>query len=44
MEKNKKVVKSYVVCYGGGRGGFDEVEGVKSELSIEEYLIDFGGG
>jgi hypothetical protein len=42
MEKNKKVVKNYVVCYGGGRGGFDEVEGVKSELSIEEYLVDLG--
>ena len=42
MEKNKKVVKNYVVCYGGSRGEFDEVEGVESDLSIEEYLIDLG--
>ena len=42
MEKNKKVLKNYVVCYGGCRGEFDEVEGVESELSIEEYLIDLG--
>jgi hypothetical protein len=42
MEKKKKDLKNYVMCSGGGRGGFDEVEGVKSELSIEEYLVDLG--
>ena len=42
MEKKKKDLKNYVMCNGGGRGGFDEVEGVRSELSIEEYLVDLG--
>ena len=42
MEKNKKVLKNYVLVVGGSRGEFDEVEGVESELSIEEYLVDLG--
>jgi hypothetical protein len=42
MEKNKKVLKNYVMCSGGGRGGLDEVEEVVSEMSIEEYLEDLG--
>jgi hypothetical protein len=29
MEKNKKVLKNYVVCYGGSRNELDEVEGVR---------------
>jgi hypothetical protein len=42
MEKYKKELKNYVMCSGGGRGGLDEVEEVKSEMSIEEYLEDLG--
>jgi len=41
MEKNKKVLKNYVMVVGGSRGEI-EVEGVESELSIKEYLKDVG--
>ena len=38
MEKNKKVMKNYVMIVGGSRGELDDVVVVKSELSIKEYL------
>ena len=42
MEKNKKVMKNYVMIVGGSRGELDDVVVVKSELSIEEYLKGVG--
>lgn len=36
-------LKSYVLCFSGGRGVLDNVEEVKSELSIEKYLLDLKG-
>ena len=36
-------LKSYVLCFSSGRGGLDNVEGVKSELGIERYLLDLKG-
>jgi len=42
--KEEMKLKSYVICYGGGRGGFDGVEEVKSELSIEGFLKDYSEG
>ena len=41
MEKNKKVLKNYVMIVGGSRGEFEDVV-VESELSIEEYLKGVG--
>ena len=38
MEKNKKVMKNYVMIVGGSRGELDDVVVVESELSIKEYL------
>ena len=42
MEKNKKVMKNYVMIVGGSRGELDDVVVVESELSIEEYLKGVG--
>ena len=42
MEKNKKVVKNYVVCYGGSRNELEEVCVVSSERSMEECLKELG--
>ena len=42
MEKNKKVMKNYVMIVGGSRGELDDVVVVKSELSIKEYLKGVG--
>ena len=42
MEKNKKVMKNYVMIVGGSRGEFDDLVVVESELSIEEYLKGVG--
>ena len=43
MEKNKKVLKNYVMIVGGSRGELDDVVVVvESELSIEEYLKGVG--
>ena len=41
MEKNKKVLKNYVMIVGGSRGEFEDVV-VESELSIKEYLKGVG--
>jgi hypothetical protein len=39
MEKNKKVMKNYVMIVGGSRGEFDDlVVVVESGLNIKEYL------
>ena len=38
MEKNKKVMKNYVMVVGGSRGELDGVRVVESELNIKEYL------
>ncbi len=38
--KYTPITCTFINRYGGSRGEFDEVEGVKSELSIEEYLVD----
>ena len=38
MEKNKKVMKNYVMIVGGNRGEIEDVVEVESELSIKEYL------
>ena len=38
MEKNKKVMKNYVMIVGGSRGELDGVRVVESELNIKEYL------
>lgn len=42
MEKNKKVVKNYVMVVGGSRGEFDDVLEIESELSIKDYLNVIG--
>lgn len=42
MEKNKKVVKNYVVCYVGSRNELEEVCVVSSGSSMEEYLKELG--
>ena len=42
MEKNKKVMKNYVMIVGGSRGELDDVVVVKGELSIKEYLKGVG--
>ncbi len=42
MEKNKKVLKNYVMVVGGSRGEFDDVLEVESELSIKDYLNNIG--
>jgi hypothetical protein len=41
MEKNKKVMKNYVMIVGGSRGELEDVV-VESELSIKEYLKGVG--
>ena len=41
MEKNKKVLKNYVMIVGGSRGELEDVV-VESELSIKEYLKGVG--
>ena len=41
MEKNKKVLKNYVLVVGGSRGELEDVV-VESELSIKEYLKGVG--
>ena len=38
MEKNKKVMKNYVMIVGGSRGELDGVRVVESGLNIKEYL------
>ena len=42
MEKNKKVMKKYVMIFGGSRGELDDVVVVEGELSIREYLKGVG--
>ena len=42
MEKNKKVMKNYVMIVVGSRGELDDVVVVKSELSIKECLKGLG--
>jgi hypothetical protein len=42
MEKNKKVLKNYVLVVGGSRGEIEDVLVVECENGMEEYLKKMG--